>query len=85
MKPRPTYRRIGVAAVAVSYWDGFAWVPVSDQHVRFASASDAPSTITFQPVSTTKIKLDMTSRSPNDPTTGNLTITEIEIPGDVVR
>jgi beta-galactosidase len=73
------------AAVAVSYWDGFAWVPVSDQHVRFASASDAPSTITFQPVSTTKIKLDMTSRSPNDATTGNLTITEIEIPGDVVR
>jgi beta-galactosidase len=73
------------AAISVSYWDGFGWVPVSGQHVAFAGSSDAATRITFQPVSTTKIRLDMTSASPNDPVTGNLAITEIEVPGDVAR
>ena len=65
------------AAVTVSYWNGSDWVPVSDQHVSFASASNDPSTITFDPVAATQLKLDMTSASPGDPVTGNLAISEL--------
>jgi beta-galactosidase len=71
------------ATVVVSYSNGLDWVPVRDQHVQFATGSDQPSSITFQPVSTTQVKLDMTSRSPGSPTTGNLTISELQVIGDV--
>ena len=57
------------------------WVPVSGQHVTFAGASNTPSTITFDPVTTTSLKLDMSSAAPYDPTTGNLAISELQIPG----
>jgi beta-galactosidase len=72
------------ATTRVTYWNGLSWVPVTGQRVMFASASNQPSTISFDPISTTRVKLDMTSRSPNDPVTGNLTISEIEIPGTEV-
>ena len=69
------------ATVTVSYWDGSSWKPVSNQNTAFAGSSGAPSSITFHPVTTTKLKLDMTSASPNDPVTGNLAIAELRIPG----
>jgi beta-galactosidase len=69
------------ATVAVYYRSGEDWVPVTGQHVSFAGASNTPSTITFDPVTTTALKQDMTSRSPYDPTTGNLAISELHIPG----
>ena len=72
------------ATVQVSYWDGLEWVPVRGQHVQFATGSDEPSSITFQPVSTTKVKLDMTSSSPGSASTGNLTISELQVIGDVL-
>ena len=72
------------ATVRVSYWNGLGWVPVRGQHVQFATGSDQPSSITFQPVSTTQVKLDMTSSSPGSPTTGNLTISELQVIGDVL-
>jgi beta-galactosidase len=68
-------------AVTVSYWTGTGWAPVSNQHVTFPGASNMPSTITFDPVTTTKLKLDMTSAAPYDPTTGNLAISDLQIPG----
>jgi beta-galactosidase len=70
-------------ATATVYYrdDNNDWVPVGHQQVTFAGASDAPSTITFDPVTTTALKLDMTSRAPYDPTTGNLAISELRIPG----
>jgi beta-galactosidase len=71
------------ATVQVSYWNGLGWVPVRGQHVQFASGSDQPSSITFRPVSTTQVKLDMTSSSPGSPTTGNLAIAELQVIGDV--
>jgi beta-galactosidase len=67
--------------ITVSYWDGSSWKPVSDQSIAFAGSSGAPSSITFDPVATTKLKLDMTSASPGDPMTGNLAIAELRIPG----
>jgi beta-galactosidase len=65
------------AAINVSYWDGAAWVPVSHQQADMAAASNDVSKITFSPVTTTAIKLDMTSASPEDPVTGNLAISEL--------
>jgi hypothetical protein len=49
--------------------------------VTYAGASNTPSTIRFDPVTTTALKLDMTSQAPYDPTTGNLAISELHIPG----
>jgi beta-galactosidase len=72
------------ASIRVSYWNGLTWVPVTQQRVAYAASSDEPTTISFSPVGTTAVKLDMTSRSPGDPTTGNLTIAEIRIPGNEV-
>jgi beta-galactosidase len=69
------------AAAVVYYWTGERWAPVSDQHVTFAGASNAPSTITFSPVTTTRLKLAMTSAAPYDSATGNLAISELRIPG----
>jgi beta-galactosidase len=73
------------ATVQVSYWNGLGWVPVRGQQVHYAPGSDQPSSITFQPLTTTRVKLDMTSRSPGSPTTGNLTISELQVIGDVLK
>ena len=67
--------------MTVYYRSGQNWVPVTGQQVNFAGASNAPSTITFGPLTTAAIKLDMTSPAPYDPTTGNLAISELRIPG----
>jgi len=69
------------AGVTVYYRSGDDWLPVSGQHVTLAGASNEASTITFDPVTTTALKLDMTSAAPYDPTTGNLAISELHIPG----
>lgn len=69
------------AGVTVYYRSATRWVPVANQRVTFASVSNGTSTITFSPVSTTALKLDMTSRAPYDPVTGNLAISELRIPG----
>jgi beta-galactosidase len=53
------------AAIAVSYWDGRRWVPVSHPQVTWATASNQSTTIAFDAVRTTAIRLDMTSRAPN--------------------
>ena len=71
------------ANVRVWYWNGLTWAPARGLQVHLASASDQPSSITFQPVTTTRVKLEMTSRSPGSPTTGNLTISELQVIGDV--
>ena len=71
------------ATVRVSYWNGLRWEAVRGQQVQFAGASDQPSSITFRPVTTTRVKLEMTSQSPGSPTTGNLTVSELQVIGDV--
>jgi beta-galactosidase len=73
--------RVLPAQVTVSYWTGAAWAPVADQQVRFATASNQPSTITFTPVSTTSIRLTMASPAPDTPT-GFVQVTELQVPAD---
>lgn len=52
------------ATVTVEWWDGHRYRPVAHQHVTWASASDRPTTITFDPVHTDTVRLTMTSPTP---------------------
>lgn len=49
------------SAIAVSYWDGRRYVPVRDLRVTWATASNSPTHVTFAPVSTTRLRFDLTS------------------------
>src|SRR5439155_25323482 len=51
-------------SVMVTYWNGTDWVPVSNASVTWATTSNQPTTITFDPVVATKVKLDMVSQFP---------------------
>ncbi|HTU05227.1 MAG TPA: glycoside hydrolase family 2 TIM barrel-domain containing protein, partial [Trebonia sp.] len=51
-------------SVTVSYWNSRELVTVSDVQVSWATASNQPTTIDFAPVTTTEIRLTMTSASP---------------------
>jgi beta-galactosidase len=59
------------AATTVRYWDGRRWVRVRDPHA-------AGGTITFDPVRTTRLRLDMTSSAPGT-STGFLGISELRV------
>jgi beta-galactosidase len=66
------------ATIDVSYWNGQAFVPVSHPVITWATASNQPTTITFDPVESTRIRLDLTSRSPNT-ANGFIQIAELQI------
>jgi beta-galactosidase len=68
------------AAIDVSYWDGTRFVPVDNAHIDWATASNQPTTITFDSVPTTQIRLDMTSSLPKA-ANGFLQIAELAFPG----
>jgi beta-galactosidase len=68
------------ADIGVSYWDGTRWVAVSNPHVHAATVSGEPTEVTFDPVSTTRLRLDLTSAHPKAPN-GFLAISELEVPG----
>jgi beta-galactosidase len=75
--------RVLPSAITVSYLHGTTWLPVGNRQVQFATASNQPTTITFDPVSTTALRLDLTSPAP-DTATGFLQITELQVPADEV-
>ncbi|HWC83184.1 MAG TPA: glycoside hydrolase family 2 TIM barrel-domain containing protein [Pseudonocardiaceae bacterium] len=52
------------AGVTVSYRTAAGFVPAAHQQVSWANASDQPTTIAFDPVRTTEIRLTMTSPAP---------------------
>jgi beta-galactosidase len=64
------------AAVTVTYWDGEAFTGVRDPQVTLATASGQPSVITFDPVTTTQVRLEMTSAAPGT-STGFFRIAEL--------
>jgi beta-galactosidase len=68
------------AAIAVSAWNGRAWVPVGHPLIAWQTASNQPTTITFDPVTTTRIRLDLTSAFPKAPN-GFLQIAELRASG----
>lgn len=67
------------SAIAVSYWNGYRFVPVSGLKISWAAASGQPTTLTFDEVSTTRVRLDMTSPSPGT-SAGFLRIAELSAP-----
>jgi beta-galactosidase len=68
------------ADIGVRYWDGSDWIAVSNPHVQPAAASGAATVITFDPVSTTRLRLELTSAHPKAPD-GFVAISELEVPG----
>jgi beta-galactosidase len=72
------------AGIGVSYWDGSRLVEVSDLRVEPATASGAPTTITFAPVSTTKLRLELTSAHPKA-ADGFFAISELQVTADEVH
>jgi beta-galactosidase len=75
--------RVLPSSVVVSYWTGRGWKPVPNQRTTLATASAQPSTITFDPVSTTALRLGLTSPQPGT-STGFLQITELQVPATEV-
>ncbi|MGW2331332.1 glycoside hydrolase family 2 TIM barrel-domain containing protein [Streptomyces sp. NPDC001700] len=54
------------ASVTVSAWDGHRYTPVRDAHITWAEASDTPTVITFTPVRTSRLRLELVSRYPGE-------------------
>jgi beta-galactosidase len=66
------------AAINVSHWNGTAFVPVRNLRIDRAAESNQPTTITFDPVRSSEIRLDLTSPAPGT-TTGFLRIAELNV------
>jgi beta-galactosidase len=71
------------SAVQVTYWDGSRFAPVKNLKAEYATATNQPSSLTFDPVNTTEVRLTMTSPFP-DAADGFFGISELEVVGDVV-
>jgi beta-galactosidase len=52
------------AAITVSYWDGTRFAPVRNLAITRATASGQPTTLTFDAVRSSQVRLDMTSAAP---------------------
>ncbi len=52
------------ATIAVSYWDGREFTPVRNLAIDWATGSNQPTTLTFDPVRSSQLRLDMTSAAP---------------------
>jgi hypothetical protein len=75
--------RVFPSAMTVSYWNGTAWTPVTSQAYTVNTVTNTATPITFDPVSTTAVRLDMTSPQPGT-TTGFMQITELQVPSNQV-
>ena len=67
------------AAIEVAVWDGRAWQAARDTEIGWATASDAPTVITFKAVRGSRIRLTLTSRHPGDPR-GAIRISRLDAP-----
>ena len=67
------------AGIEVNYWDGRRYIPVSGLHVEWAGGSNEPTTIAFDPVETTNLKLELISAAPNTDR-GFVRIAELRVP-----
>jgi beta-galactosidase len=67
------------ATVAVSYWDGRGWRPAGGVGIQWATGSNQPTSITFDGVSTSRLRLDLTSGHPEAPD-GFIELAELSVP-----
>ncbi|GHJ42216.1 glycoside hydrolase family 2 TIM barrel-domain containing protein [Streptomyces sp. TS71-3] len=54
------------ASATVSHWNGREYVPVDRPVITWATASDQPTVIAFEPVATSAVRIDLTSRRPHE-------------------
>jgi beta-galactosidase len=66
------------ATIAVSYRTDHGFVPVGNLHVTWATASDQPTTLTFDPVHSDQVRVTMTSPTPGT-AAGFLRISELAV------
>ncbi|HEX4703139.1 MAG TPA: DUF4982 domain-containing protein, partial [Pseudonocardiaceae bacterium] len=66
------------ATIVVSYQTRHGFVPVSNPHITWATATDQPTTITFDPVPTDQVRVTMTSPTPGT-AAGFLRISELTV------
>jgi beta-galactosidase len=66
------------ASIAVSSWDGHDFTPVKNLAIDWATASNQPTTLTFDPVHSAQVRLDMTSPAPGT-AAGFLQIVELHV------
>jgi beta-galactosidase len=64
--------------ITVSYWDGREYVAVKNLSVTLATASGQPSTLTFDAVRASRVRVDMTSPTPGTGA-GFLRIAELQV------
>ncbi|KUO18228.1 glycoside hydrolase family 2 TIM barrel-domain containing protein [Streptomyces dysideae] len=67
------------ARVEAEVWDGRRYVPVEGAAVDWATASDAPTVITFTPVRGSRLRLTLTSSHPGE-ARGAVRISKLEVP-----
>lgn len=61
-------------------WDGAAWAPAGNAKIAPAAASGGPTTVTFDRVTSSAVRLDLTSPAPGTDA-GFLQIAELEVMG----
>ena len=66
------------ASIEVSYLQGDRYVPVTGLDVEWATASNQPTTITFDPVSSSSVRLKLISPHPNE-SNGFFQIAELQV------
>lgn len=54
-------------SITVRQWDGSQYVPVDHAHITWATESGGTTRITFDAVTTSSLRFDMTSRHPHEP------------------
>lgn len=67
------------AAVEAEVWDGGAYVPVKGAVVDWATASDAPTVITFDAVRGSRLRLRLNSAHPGE-ARGAVRVSRLEVP-----
>jgi hypothetical protein len=72
------------ATIAVSHWNGREFVPVRNLAIDWATGSNQPTTLTFDPVRSSQLRLDMTSAAPGTGG-GFLMIAELQARGGGVK
>ncbi|MFJ6080245.1 glycoside hydrolase family 2 TIM barrel-domain containing protein [Streptomyces sp. NPDC092369] len=66
-------------AVAVEVWDGHRYAPVTGASVEWATASDAPTVVTFDTVRGSRLRFTLTSARPGE-AVGAVRISKLEVP-----
>jgi beta-galactosidase len=66
------------ASISVTYWNGRAFVPVRNLKIDWATASNEPTTLTFDPVRASQVRFEMTSPAPGT-SAGFLRIAELQV------